>query len=491
MSYENFMKQHQEKAVGAWYETEEEDGDSLVTWSNGKPQPLAKMLLHSHDTISCSSTFFDPAKPPSVQPTLSAHGDQLYNLWQGLAVRPEAGDWAGIRQLMQQDLCGYDAEATDLRAKNKYEFLVAQCARWVRLPGEKASIALVFSGARGTGKGTFANEVMGAFFGQGLHYAKFDRMESITGAFNHAIATTVLCVLEEAQGSNTYAARSALKTLLGDSVLEVRQKFMDSVFVQSHQHLIINSNESHCVPAECDDRNYARFNVPGLERTAEHWERLHAAIDDHERAAFLDFLLRAAEATRCMGLHDSRHIPACFDEDRLADKLLTMSHDPVKRWLYDELCKARPLEALESQRKHDDTDVAYLPDDLYAHFNDWCIGKPVNRYNTKSCRLFMGAIKIILPESAEFTYGHRKTVAMEPFQRKGPRCFATTVDTGKRGREEGDRMTRAQHAMRTAFARLLKTPESLVFADAHELEAFDRGGSALEAKCAFATPLYE
>ena len=155
--------------------------------------------------------------------------------------------------MLLEDLCGGSAEVL--------EYVLQWSAMALQKPWKKCVTALVFQGRQGCGKGTFFNQLMGSYFGKGLHYSHIVNVEHLCETFNGIVATSILVVLDECIYPENHSHASMLKSLLHDEQKILRNLYKDVVMIPSYDHVIINSNEAFCVKAEMDCRSYATVSA--------------------------------------------------------------------------------------------------------------------------------------------------------------------------------------------------------------------------------------
>ncbi len=124
---------------------------------------------------------------PDGSPTKLGRND--YNTWRGLAVKPHEGEWGLIRHHIAAVICGGNEEFE--------RWLHNWIAAMVQHPGQHAWVALVLKGGQGTGKGTFADALLGSFFRK-ANYVHLMEGGQLTGRFNAQLQNRVLVFADEA-----------------------------------------------------------------------------------------------------------------------------------------------------------------------------------------------------------------------------------------------------------------------------------------------------
>ena len=231
--------------------------------------------------------------------------------------------------MLLEDLCGGNAEVL--------EYVLKWSALAVQKPWKKCVTALVFQGPQGCGKGTFANQLVGSFFGKGLHYSHIVNAEHLCGTFNGIVATSILVVLDECIYPGNHSHASVLKSLLQDEQKILRNLYKDAVMIPSYDHVIINSNESFCVKAEKGCRSYATVLVSSRHQgDSAYWTSLYKHIGNGGREALLYHLLHEIDIESFVpeeisqaldGSRWSMKIHSLSDVDTFILKILRDPHD--------------------------------------------------------------------------------------------------------------------------------------------------------------------
>ncbi|MCA0910071.1 primase-helicase family protein [Qipengyuania gaetbuli] len=213
-----------------------------------------------------------------------------WNIWQGLAVKPEPGEWPLLRRLIVEGLAGGDKSLAD--------YIIRWSAFGVQNPGRPAEVALTFIGGKGTGKGTFAR-VLCQVFGQHARHVAGER--SLTSNFNKHLHGCALLFADEAVAPGEKNAAGLVKAFITENEIMIEPKGVDAFFAPNRLKVIIASNNTYVVDASDDERRYAVFNVsrrfaapPGASMDDERmmfWRDLRAEIANGGTEAFLHDLL--------------------------------------------------------------------------------------------------------------------------------------------------------------------------------------------------------
>jgi hypothetical protein len=199
------------------------------------------------------------------------------NMWRGFAVEPRAGSWRLMQRHIIEVLAGDDRESAE------YIFRFAAWA--VQHPGERAEVALVFRGGKGSGKGTFANALRRLF---GAHGLQIFNSKHLVGAFNGHLRNCLLLFSDEAFWAGDKPGESVLKGLLTERTVVIEQKGIDAVPWRNRLKVVMSANNDWVVPASHDERRYAVFQVsPHKINDTVYFQALHAEINAGGVAAML------------------------------------------------------------------------------------------------------------------------------------------------------------------------------------------------------------
>lgn len=173
------------------------------------------------------------------------------NLWQGLAVEPRPGDWSMMQELARDVLCDSN--------EGHFRYVLDWMAHCVQFPAERAEVAVVFRGDKGTGKGTLGRAMRDIFGVHGLHISS---PSHLTGRFNSHLRDCVLLFADEAFWAGDKASESVLKQLVTEATMMYEAKGVDARSEQNHIHIIIASNEHWVIPAGINgERRFAVFDA--------------------------------------------------------------------------------------------------------------------------------------------------------------------------------------------------------------------------------------
>ena len=321
--HEPFEKMHRDDKMYNWRyisKTKQYVFEPLRTWAP---------TLWLNDCLSnkCDEIEFDLQHEYGIQERLSLHGHKLFNIYHGLQV-DQIQDNAKCQKVLgmvKDSLCGGDID--------KYNYYIKWCAHLVQKPWVKVISVPTFVGGRGVGKGMFNINVLGAFFGLGLHFLHVSDISHVTGNFNSMTGTSVFTVMDECHFRGKHDVADVMKSLCGDDIKTLTKKGIDSIQVQNYEHYIIHSNKFDCVKLESDDRNYVII-IPSnkYQNDQAYWSDVYETIHNGGKEAVLFHLMNMDIKN-----FNPNVIPKCFDSNRWEFKLQSL--DKVDQWVLNELSK--------------------------------------------------------------------------------------------------------------------------------------------------------
>lgn len=233
---------------------------------------------------------------------------RFYNLWRGFAYTPapRAAHPAldAFVDHAKTNLCGGDDALC--------RWLLAYCAHLIQRPWEKPLVALVFRGAKGTGKNAFIERV-GALLGG--HFLLTSNRRYLLGNFNGHLENCLLFALDEAFWSGDKQAEGALKDLITGREHVIEHKGKEPYPVANKTRVVIIGNEDWLVPASHDERRFAVFTVgDGRKQDRTFFQSMREGMEADGYPHLLRYLLdydlsgidlNAAPATH--GLSEQKH----------------------------------------------------------------------------------------------------------------------------------------------------------------------------------------
>jgi hypothetical protein len=255
------------------------------------------------------------------------------NLWRGWGITPKLGEWSLMREHIFEVLADRD-DAADAYIMNWLTWTVQN-------PADRAEVALVFKGKRGSGKGTLGNALM-RIFGQHAHHVSSSTQ--LAGRFNGHMRDCCYLFADEAYWPGDKNAEGTLKRLITEPDLSVEAKGRDAVTVPNMLHVLMAANEDWVVPAGEKERRFAVFDVNNDRcQDAAHFDPLYEQLEGGGYAAMLYDLLH-----RDVGSwHPRRDVPR---NDALVEQQAE-SLSPLDAW-WVELLEVGELPGANKQEPH-------------------------------------------------------------------------------------------------------------------------------------------
>jgi hypothetical protein len=213
---------------------------------------------------------FDPSSDGDKNP-------MLYNLYNGLALKPKQGNWTLYYDHLLNVICGKNEEYC--------KYLIAWIAQMLQFPANKPGVAVVLRGSKGAGKGTFM-QPLEMIFGQ--HYLHITDQTKLTGKFNQHMKDCLLAFCDEGFWAGDKRAEGVIKGLITEPTILLEPKGKDPFTVKNHVHLIIATNEQWAVPASYDDRRWFVLDVSkDYAQNVQYFKALTNEIENGGAEAFL------------------------------------------------------------------------------------------------------------------------------------------------------------------------------------------------------------
>jgi hypothetical protein len=244
-----------------------------IMWTNDRPTSLGKWWTTHPKRRTYPGLTFRPNGGEVV--------DGRLNLWRGWGVQPAQGDWSLMRRHLEEVVAANDRDAA--------EYILNWLAWAVQFPTERAQVAVVIKGGRGTGKGTLGN-AMCRLFGQ--HALQISSIEHLTGRFNAHLRDACFLFADEAYWPGDKKAEGTLKRIITEPTLFIEAKGLDGVTAPNMLHVLMASNSDWVVPAGEHERRFAVFQVSEVKRQDKDWfVSIYGQLDNGGYGAMLHDLL--------------------------------------------------------------------------------------------------------------------------------------------------------------------------------------------------------
>jgi phage/plasmid primase-like uncharacterized protein len=173
-----------------------------------------------------------------------------YNLWQGFAVEPRAGDCSKFKAHLLDNVCGGN--------QTYYDWLFGFFADIFQNPGAKKGSAVALKGKEGVGK-----TIVGAIFGSllGPHYRLVSEPRYVTGRFNSHVVQILLLHADEAFWAGDRSAVGKLNDMITGKQHPIEFKGKEAIWVDNHLRMFTTGDKDWLVPAGFDARRWLVLTV--------------------------------------------------------------------------------------------------------------------------------------------------------------------------------------------------------------------------------------
>ena len=170
------------------------------------------------------------------------------NLWRGFGVTAKPGGCSLMFRHIYFVLAAGD--------RGSAEYILRWAAWSLQHPGERAEVAVVLQGGKGSGKGVFIRALAKCF---GEHGLQISNQEHLIGKFNSHLRSCLFLFADEAFWAGNKKGESVLKGLITEPVLMIEQKGIDPVQWPNRLKIAMAANADWVVPASAGERRYAVF----------------------------------------------------------------------------------------------------------------------------------------------------------------------------------------------------------------------------------------
>lgn len=297
----------------------------------------------------------------SMNPYMATEKDTthktVYNMYKGLAVKPEEHDINNIStfiEIVEKVLCDNNKKYSD--------FLLDLIAWQFANPDQKSQVAVLFRGKGGTFKGTFMENLRAI---NSHHYVSLNGKKQLTGNFNAILAYATTVFVDEVDFKDQ-ATADALKSLITDPLIVMENKGKDAFNLPSYINIFASTNRSNKLELESINRRW--FCIKTADKYAAKGEDVSLHINLKQRhlkqqeqpgyySMLLDFLLTRAESLPSDWWAQDM-MPQTEEEIQLKESSIS----PKQQWAKDSIAAGYFLGGEGS-----DNDKLEIPD--YEHAN--------------------------------------------------------------------------------------------------------------------------
>ncbi len=320
-------------------------------------------------------------KPP---PLVADAGE--YNIWDGFMVakyvppsdRPARADSPEVGELLDfvHTLCGRDAACS--------AYLLNWIAQLFQFPSKKTGIAILLKGEEGVGKNRFTDLLRAMLGGKGGN-ARFLQTASpattLYGQFTRPREGKLLIVINEASGSDSFAANDRIKDMITCDDFMCEGKGANPYSIECFARFIFTSNNDTPVKVTPDSRRFVVIEASSeLRGNTAYFNRLSALIDDaHVRYEFYLHLM----GRDLSGINWINDRPVSESYMQMVSVSLPFEHQFIKSKVLSELRRRRSPGARSADLPS--AVITIKSSDLFTEFSAWLVsvftdGAP--RYST-------------------------------------------------------------------------------------------------------------
>ncbi|ECC2869872.1 integrase [Salmonella enterica subsp. enterica] len=264
-------------------------------------------------------------KPGGVgfYPVQSRCPDDVFNLFDGLALEPLKGDCTPYLEHLRNVICAGNDEA--------YTYLIQWMAHLIQKPDEKPAVAVVMKSIPGAGKGTTVKPLMQIL---GQYAAHINGAAHISGRFNAIMANRLLIFADEVT-IRTPAEADRLKAVISEPTFNLERKGIDAEPMPNFARLIFASNSTQVLQAGIRERRYLVLEpTPEKAQDRDYFNRLHEWVNCDGAAKLLDYL---------SGVDISEFDPHRAPQTEALREEILQGLSGVELFLYGELAKIPPF----------------------------------------------------------------------------------------------------------------------------------------------------
>ncbi len=228
------------------------------------------------------------APPPKTVP------EDAYNIWSGFAVEryvPPEGkavdtDSEAVRAYMEL------VSVLSGRSPEVFEYLLNWIAQIFKEPAIKRGIAILLRGEEGVGKNRFT-DLLRAMMGDDAFLQTASPSNALYGRFTRLREGKMLVVINEASGSDNFAADSLIKDMITSDQFLSEGKGSNAYPVSCFARFVFTTNNDNCLKINPDSRRYVVVDASSEMKGNTQWfNHLSAHIDDaHGRYEFYRLLM--------------------------------------------------------------------------------------------------------------------------------------------------------------------------------------------------------
>jgi hypothetical protein len=237
--------------------------------------------MRTYERVDC----IPPSKTGSVVPA------GVYNIWKDFRASTLAAVPADrVDKLIEPVLwhirnviCANEKEA---------QYLLAWLAQHLQDPARKTEVAIILTGAHGSGKDIIFTWYIEFLLGTDVGL-QIGRASHILGDHATALQNKVLCVLDEANFATLKPHVELLKDVITGKTLQLNPKGKDMFVTRSIVNLLLTTNHDEPIPLDAGDRRWMALECNDSKKgDTAYFDGLGKNLDDTTARAFYQYLLK-------------------------------------------------------------------------------------------------------------------------------------------------------------------------------------------------------
>jgi len=147
------------------------------------------------------------------------------------------------------------------------------------IPPGKKSIMITMISKEGAGKGKLM-KLLTLMFGNKKVLETSDPSRDVWGNFNGIMTNTFFVNLNELSKKDTLEAEGKFKALITDPTLNINNKGINQISIQSYHRFIITTNKEDPIKTTNDDRRNLIIRCSDEKRGEEYFNKINEYLDD-------------------------------------------------------------------------------------------------------------------------------------------------------------------------------------------------------------------
>ena len=266
----------------------------------------------------------------------------------------------------------------DIWCKNipeKYEYVINWLAYCLQKPQSKTTVALVLLSKEGGGKGIIIDKLK-EIYGE-RYYLHCQGFEDVFGNFNSQLTGKCLTYLDECTWGGNKKDSGRLKTFITEKEIQINQKGIPKITMESNNNVIISSNEKWAVPATHKGRRYYICSL----------DNKYSGVSDDKKIKYFENILNCSSKAFAKFLYEvdiSKYNPRKWGENKDIEDQVSVGENSFISFIRS--C-SEGLWGWQEESYNDRDDGFIKKSLIYKSYVSYCKTCP-KKFNTDSCKLF-------------------------------------------------------------------------------------------------------